>query len=75
MATPSQLVLQLGLTVPSPVERLLAFCQAEYAYYDAIPSAAPNAIEPLDVLVTVAMNSRINTARRQAPPRRVLGAP
>ncbi|MGH2716013.1 MAG: DUF6308 family protein [Thermoleophilaceae bacterium] len=37
-------------------------CRAEYAYYDAIPSSDPDVIEPLDVLVTVAMNSFVNTA-------------
>lgn len=51
-----------GCSVAHPAERLLAFCRAEYAYYDAIPSADPNRIEPLDVLVTVAMNSFVNSA-------------
>lgn len=55
------------LTLPSghianPHPRLLSFCQAEYAYYDAIPSVNADQIEPLDVLVTVAMNSFINDA-------------
>jgi hypothetical protein len=35
-----------------------------YAYYDAIPSSDPDVIDPLDVLVTVAMNSFVNTARK-----------
>ncbi len=43
---------------------MLAFCRAEYAYYDAIPSADANRIEPLDVLVTVAMNSFVNDAAK-----------
>lgn len=51
-----------GCAVERPYERLLAFCRAEYAYYDAIPSTHPDVIEPLDVLVTVAMNSFVNTA-------------
>jgi len=60
--TPSPLVLPSSLTLTEPTRRLLAFCREEYAYYDAIPSADPNAIEPIDVLVTVAMNSFINNA-------------
>jgi hypothetical protein len=56
-----------GLRLPSgniakPRERLLAFCRGEYAYYDAIPSLDANRIDPLDVLVTVAMNSRVDSA-------------
>lgn len=45
-------------------ERLVSFCRAEHAYYDAIPSADPNRIEPLDVLATVAMNSFVNDAAK-----------
>ena len=57
------------LTLPSgrvanAHERLFAFCRAEYAYYDAIPSTDANRIEPLDVLVTVAMNSFVNDAAK-----------
>jgi len=44
--------------VEQPLDRMLA----EYAYYDALPSAVPNRIEPLDVLATVAMNSLSQTA-------------
>jgi Family of unknown function (DUF6308) len=51
-----------GCAIERPCERLLAFCEGEYAYYDAIPSADPNRIDPLDVLVTVAMNSFVNSA-------------
>ena len=47
-----------------PLDRMLAFCRAEYAYYDALPSAVPNRIEPLDVLATVAMNSFVNSATK-----------
>ena len=36
--------------------------EAEYVYYDAIPSQDPDHITPLDVLVTVAMNSFVNSA-------------
>jgi hypothetical protein len=53
-----------GCAIERPFERLLAFCDGEYAYYDAIPSADPNHIDPLDVLVTVAMNSFVNSAAK-----------
>jgi len=49
-------------TIATPRARLLAFCRGEYAYYDAIPSVDANRIDPLDVLVTVAMNSFVNSA-------------
>ena len=50
--------------ITNPDQRLLTFCRAEYAYYDAIPSTDANHIEPLDVLVTVAMNSFVNDAAK-----------
>lgn len=56
-----------GLAILDPTEIMLRFCEEEYAYYDAIPSHDPNAVEPIDVMVTVAMNSFIGdaaTARR-----------
>jgi hypothetical protein len=58
------LELPSGCVVERPYERLLAFCDGEFVYYDAIPSADPNRIDPLDVLVTVAMNSRVDTAKK-----------
>lgn len=53
-----------GWTVPDPDERLAAFCAGEYIYYDAIASAEPNRIDPVDVLATVAVNSRVDTAAK-----------
>jgi hypothetical protein len=53
-----------GCTILDPVGRLGAFCLAEYIYYDAIASHEPNKIEPLDVLVTVAVNSFVNSAAK-----------
>jgi hypothetical protein len=53
-----------GCTIERPLDRLRWFCEGEYAYYDAIPSANPNRIDPLDVLVTVAMNSFVNSAAK-----------
>src|SRR5262249_9592285 len=45
-----------------PREVLRAFCREEYAHYDAITDSNPDEIEPLDVLVTVAVNSFVNNA-------------
>ncbi len=55
-------------------DRLRRFCDEEYAYYDAIASGDPNRIEPIDVLVTVAMNSRVDTAERVRAVHRGLAA-
>jgi hypothetical protein len=62
LRAPRLIELPSGCSVERPLERLLAFCRGEYAYYDAIPSADPDKIEPLDVLVTVAVNSFVNSA-------------
>lgn len=51
-----------GLEIASPLERLIAFCREEYDFYDGIGYSDPNRIEPLDVLVTVSVNSFINNA-------------
>src|SRR6266849_6265336 len=56
------LELASGCRIERPLDRLKWFCEGEYAYYDALPSANPNHIDPLDVLVTVAMNSFVNSA-------------
>jgi hypothetical protein len=53
-----------GCRIELPLERMLAFCRAEHAYYDAIPSRHPDRIDPVDVLATVAMNSRVDTATK-----------
>ena len=51
-----------GLGIAGPRDRLLHFCREEYAYYDAIADADPDRVMPLDVLATVAMNSRVDDA-------------
>jgi Family of unknown function (DUF6308) len=51
------LELPSGLVVADPLGRLHRFCQAEYGYYDGIPHGDPNRLEPLDVLVTTAVNA------------------
>ena len=58
------LELASGCAIERPLDRLKWFCEGEYAYYDAIPSVDPNGIDPLDVLVTVAMNSFVNSATK-----------
>jgi hypothetical protein len=60
-------------------ERLRTFLDEEYAYYNAIASTDPAHITPMDVLVTVSVNSFVNDAakvRRVAsrPSRRVRSA-
>lgn len=52
-----RLELPSGCAITEPRVRLLRFCQAEYAYYDAIPSLTEDRIEPVDVLATVAVNA------------------
>jgi hypothetical protein len=54
------LELPSGCAIERPYDRLLTFCRGEFIYYDAIPSRDPNRIEPLDVLVTVAVNAFSN---------------
>jgi Family of unknown function (DUF6308) len=63
-STPNPVRLASGLALADPLDRLLAFCAAEYAYYDAIPSSRPNRIDPIDILATVSMNSFVNSAGR-----------
>lgn len=58
------LLLPSGPRLSNCRDRLLRFFPIEYAYYDAIPTNDPNRIEPLDVLVTVAMNSRVDTGEK-----------
>ena len=53
-----------GCEITSPCDRLRRFCVVEYDYYDAIPSANPNRIDPVDVLATVSVNSSINSAAK-----------
>jgi hypothetical protein len=58
----SGLTLPSGARFDSPLERLNQFLRQEYNYYDAIPSLDPWHISPVDVMVTVAMNSFVNRA-------------
>jgi hypothetical protein len=60
----SAIQLSSGLMVEHALDRLSAFCAEEYAYYDAIPSADPDRINPVDILATVPMNSFVNSADR-----------
>jgi hypothetical protein len=58
----SALSLASGLSIEDPLLRLTRFCEHEYSYYDAVPKGDPNHVEPVDVLATVGINSRIDTA-------------
>jgi hypothetical protein len=51
-----------GIVLRDPPGSLRRFCEGEYVYYDAIEFTHPDRVGPLDVLVTVAMNSSVNTA-------------
>jgi len=52
----------LNISMEDAEARMLRFCQQEYDYYDRIPDMAPNRIEPIDVMMTIAMNSFVNNA-------------
>ena len=56
--------LSSGPTINDPFARLIKFCQAEYQYYDNVPTGDPNSVLPVDVLATVGVNSFINSAQR-----------
>ena len=51
-----------GLSIVDFQDKILRFVENEYAYYDGIPSSEPNRITPMDVLVSNAVNSNVNTA-------------
>src|SRR5262249_39958875 len=53
-----------GATTAEPAHPPPAFCAGEYVFYDGIVSSAPNRVEPLDVLATVAVNSYVNSAAK-----------
>jgi hypothetical protein len=56
------IALPSGISVADPIDRLRRFCQQEFDYYDGVPGGNPDCIEPIDVLATVGINSRIDTA-------------
>ena len=56
------LTLPSGLTIPDAMSRLRRFCKEEYAYYDALPAGDPDQVEPMDILVTIAVNAYITNA-------------
>lgn len=58
----NEIKLASGLVVTDPLDRVARFCREEYEYYDALPQADPNHIRPADILATVGLNSRIDTA-------------
>ncbi len=54
----------LSFSVAEAQSRLERFCQEEFDYYDAFLDQAPFRIDPIDVIVTKSMNSRVNEADR-----------
>ena len=56
--------LKSGIEVNLDPKPLLRFSKEEWAYYDGIIDREPNSIIPEDVLVTVAVNSRVDNADR-----------
>lgn len=60
----NELRLPSGLVIGDPYQRILRYCRTEYDYYDAIPRGHPDKIEPVDILATVGINSRLDTATK-----------
>jgi len=50
--------------ITDPLTRLLAFCHEEYEFYDAVTDSDPDEVTALDVAITIAVNSFVNTATR-----------
>ena len=60
----NEMKLASGARIPEPLTLLTSFFQEEWAYYDGVPDLSPRNIEPLDVVVTVSVNSFLNSATR-----------
>ena len=58
-------VLPSGFVIPSDAtQKLLRFADEEYDYYDGIEDRQPDLVLPEDILVTIGINSRIQSAER-----------
>ena len=57
-----ELLSGLAISMAVAEERLLRFFHQEYVYYDGIADAEPGRILPIDVLASIAMNSRVDDA-------------
>jgi Family of unknown function (DUF6308) len=68
------LTLPTGCRIEAPEDRVLRFFGEEYPYYDAIASVDPDRVCPVDVLVTVAVNSFVNSAAKARRVHRGLAA-
>jgi hypothetical protein len=53
---------------------MLRFAREEYEYYDAVPSGNPNRVDPIDIMVTVAVNSFVNSASKVRAAHRSMAA-
>ena len=60
--TTPALILPSGLRIDNPLGKLSAFCVEEYPYYDGVPDADPDRVLPVDVMVTIAVNSYVTRA-------------
>lgn len=58
------LALPTGCRIEGAEDRILKFAREEYDYYDGIPSDDPDHVSPIDVMVTVAVNSFVNSAAK-----------
>ena len=54
------LTLKSGLSVREPLAKLRRFCEGEYALYDAVCTPQDNELTVHDILLSVAVNSRLD---------------
>ena len=62
MMTGRNLILGSGAVIEDPVRVASRMMSEEWPYYDGLPQGDPDRIEPIDVLVTVLVNSFVNNA-------------
>lgn len=63
----TSLRLPSGLAIDDPERRMLRFCAKEYPDYDGVRYGHPDRIEPVDVLVTIMMNSWVAHTDKHRP--------
>jgi hypothetical protein len=56
----STLTLRSGLVIGDPLGKVTRFCEGEYALYDAVESPRDNTLTVHDILLSVAVNSRLD---------------
>jgi hypothetical protein len=60
----ANLKLTSGRAIAYPLDRFLSFCTEEWAFYDAVHDPWPDHVTPVDVAITIAVNSIVNNAAR-----------